>query len=280
MTRISLSLAVTASIACAHGAHPVAPAITSTSPALASPALASPAYALRDGFDLGVSRGVAVGLDRDLSARQTGSLAPITWSRVGGAWFVAPTPDASMSDLRRAPGGDGDALFLHGNTAVRLDHAFAPSASGLTVRARLDPVVGDTAGESWMSVILTNDPETCAWVARLDAVPGLMVRSNGQMNVFHRNRERLVVWDTAPLTAAPSYALSLTVALEERRTEGRALMLRGEVNGRRFHAALEEGTSASLSPRVWVAFGAHFHEGDARESWLDDVEVSANPAVE
>lgn len=265
----ALSFALAASIACTHGAHQVA------APPSARPAAA---YALRDGFDLGVSRGVAGGLDRDLAARQSGSVAPVTWSRVGGVWFAAPTPDATMSDLRPAPGGDGDALFLHGNTAVRLDHAFAPSAAGITVRARLDPVAGDTAGESWVSVILTSDPETFGWVTRGDAAPGIMLRSNGQMVVFYRERERPLVWDADPLTAAPSYALSLTVARVE--GSGRALMLRGEVNGHRFHAALDEGADATSPARVWVVFGAHFHEGEHRESWIDDVEVTTSPAAE
>lgn len=263
------ALAVLAALACVRDARRAA-----------APVLAARADTLRDGFDLGVSRGAAAGLDRDLVARQSGSLAPVTWSRVGGVWFAAPTPDAAMSDLRPAPGGDGDALYLRGNTAVRLDHAFAPSPAGITVRARLDPVAGDVAGLGWVSVILTADPATWGWVTRGDAVPGLLLRSNGQLAVFHGGRERPVAWDAAPLAAAPSYALSLAIAPEGPRDGSRALMLRGEVNGHHFYASLDEGASASLPPRVWVAFGAHFHDGDARESWIDDVEVSTAPAGE
>ena len=272
MARIALSLAVTAALACVREAPRTA--ATLHAPHLGVHAAGD---ALRDGFDLGVSRGAPVGLDRDLAARQAGPLAPVTWSRVPGVWFDAPPPDASMSDLRRAPGGDGDALYLHGNTAVRLDHAFALAPSGITVRARLDPVAGDVTGQSWVSVVLTREPETRGWVTGRDAAPGLLVRSNGQVTLFHRTREQPIAWDGEALTAAPSYALTLTLARAAPDGAGAAWVLRGEINARRFHVALEEAAATPLPARVWLVFGAHFHPGEARENWIDDVAVSTSP---
>lgn len=243
---------------------------------VASEASERAAYALRDPFDLGVSAGESPSLARDLARRQSGALAPVTWSRLGGVWFMAPVPDALASHLARAAGGDGDALVLHGNTAVRLDHAFAPTARGITVRARLDPVIGDAAGPSWSSLILTSDPETCGWVANRDATPGLMIRANGQVVLFQHAHERAVTWERGAPEASPTYLVSLTLRLEHADAaphEPRELVAEGEVNGRRYRASLERSIITAMPARVWLVFGAHVHPGDGPESAVDDVEV-------
>ncbi len=283
MHRLAFALLLAAS-ACRREAPPVvtptrslgrAPAVA-VAVAVASGVSERVGYALRDPFDLGVSAGESPSLGRDLARRQSGALAPVTWSRLGGAWFMAPVPDARASSLARAAGGDGDALVLHGNTAVRLDHAFAPTARGVTVRARLDPVLGDAAGQSWSSLVLTDDPETCGWVANRDATPGLMIRANGQVVLVQRARERAVVWEGGAPDASPTYLVSLTLRLENADAaphEPRELVAEGEVNGRRFRASLERSIITAMPARVWLVFGAHFHPGDRQESAVDDVEV-------
>ncbi len=273
--------------ACGAGApHAVTPtrdtprAVTVTAPravtTTATRAPGSVSYVFRDPFDLGVSAGASDSLGRDLARRQSGALAPIPWSRLGGVWFMAPVPGASSSGLALATGGDGDALVLHGNTAVRLDHAFAPTERGITVRARLDPVLGDIAGQSWSSIILTIDPETPGWVANRDVTPGLLIRSNGRVVLYFRNEERAVAWESGAPEASASYLVSLTLRLENSRaapSEPRELVAEGDVNGHRYRASLERTTITAMPARVWVVFGAHFHEGETRESAVDDVEV-------
>lgn len=209
MNRLALALWLGAA-SCRGEAPPVvAPtrSIARSAPSLAIASGASGvfAYALRDPFDLGVSAGESPSLARDLARRQSGAFAPVTWSRLGGVWFMAPVPDDRASHLSRATGGDGDALVLHGNTAVRLDHAFAPAPRGITVRARLDPVIGDATGQSWSSLILTSDPETCGWVANRDATPARVWLVFGAH--FHSgDRQESAVDDVEVLDAADGEA--------------------------------------------------------------------------
>jgi hypothetical protein len=167
-------------------------------------------------------------------------------------------------------------LAFHENTAVHLDRAATPDRQGrYRLRYRVDPVLGETASLGWVSAILTSEPDTLGWVTRADARPGLLVRSNGALQLFHGEVERAVAWRAAPPEPASEYRVTLTVALVED-ASGTRLVLDGEVNGAAFHALLREGVEATLPPRAWWVFGAHFHPNTVTESWLDDVEIPAD----
>lgn len=122
-------------------------------------------------------------------------------------------------------------------------------------------------------MLLSTDPDGLGWVNRPDAAPGLLVRSNGDAQLFHRGEERTIVWEDGPPSPAHSYDVTLRVWLDD---DAHRLRLRGTINRACFDATREEGAAAALPPRVWLMLGAHFHpDWPALESWIDDVQVGA-----
>jgi hypothetical protein len=189
-------------------------------------------------------------------------------------WFTGQGPDiAHSSIIEPRDGGDGR-LVLRANTGVRLERAIEPDArGGYELHFRVDPVVDDVESLGWVSVVLSTDPDGLGWVNRPDAAPGLLVRSNGDAQLFHRREERGIAWEDGRPSPARSYDVTLRVWLDEEGHRTR-LRLRGTINHARFDATLEEGAAAALPPRAWLMFGAHFHpDGSARESWIDDVDL-------
>lgn len=209
-------------------------------------------------------------LNVSLAARQRGTAAPVRWSRLPGVWFAAPVPGDAASQVR-----DGR-LYFTANSAARLEHAWAPREGGYSLRFRADPVGGNRTSLGWISVVLQTSPDALGWVNENDAVLGFLVRSNGEVNVATRGEPRTVHWRASKPEAADGYVVALTLRVEDE-TQGARLVLDGEVDGRRFAAVLGEGSGALLPPRVWLAFGAHFHPGDEPVSWIDDVAVHAAP---
>lgn len=262
-SRLAIGLVCVAS--CAHRAPVVVPATPAQRPVST--------VVFRDAFDApGAVPGHA--LNHALEQRQSGPLAPATWSRAPGVWFTGQGPDIGHSSVIGPPGGGDGRLVFHTNTAVRLERAIAPDAGGgYEVRFRVDPVVDNVESLGWVSVLLSTDPDGLGWVTRPDAAPGLLVRSNGDAQLFHRGEERAIAWEDGRPAAAHSYDVTLRVWLDEEGQRTR-LRLRGTINRARFDATLEEGAAAVLPPRVWLTFGAHYHpDWPARESWIDDVRV-------
>jgi hypothetical protein len=207
-------------------------------------------------------------LNVSLAARQRGAAAPVRWSRLPGVWFAAPVPGDAASQVR-----DGR-LYFTANSAARLEHAWAPREGRYSLRFRADPVGGNRTSLGWVSVVVQTSPDALGWVNESDAALGFLVRSNGEVNVATRGEPRTVHWHGLKPEAADGYVIALTLRVEDD-TRGARLVLDGEVDGRRFDAVLGEGARALLPPRVWLAFGAHFHPGDEPVSWIDDVAVHA-----
>lgn len=211
-------------------------------------------------------------LNHALDRRQSGAQAPAAWSRAPGVWFTGRGPEVTHSSVTGPSGGGDGRLAFHANTAVRLERATSPDArGGYEVRFRVDPVVDNVESQGWVSVMLSTDPDGLGWVTRPDAMPGLLVRSNGDAQLFHRGEERAIAWEDGGPPPAHSYDVTLRVWLDE---AGHRLRLRGTINRARFDATLEEGAAAALPPRVWLMFGAHYHpDWPVMESWIDDVRV-------
>jgi hypothetical protein len=126
--------------------------------------------------------------------------------------------------------------------------------------------------------MLTADPDSYGWVTRPDTAPGLLVRSNGALQLFHHGVERAVQWTRGSPEPAGEYLVALSIAVVED-ASGARKVLEGSVNGSTFRAVLAEGADATLPARGWWLFGAHFHPGTVTESWLDGVTVPARDRV-
>ncbi len=242
-------------------------------PVVVAAPTAPPISYFRDTFDASDST-PEFSLNHGLSVRRSGSLAPATWSRAPGVWYPghgAQTPHSSV--VGPYNGGDGRLVF-RANTGVRLERALTPDARGAyELRFRMNPVDGDIASLGWVSVILSSDPDGLGWPGRPDSLPGLLVRSNGAVQLFHGNGERAVVWEDGALTAAPAYDVTLRVWIDEDGPRAR-LRLRGRINNSGFDAVLDEGPAVTLPTPVWLMFGAHFHpDHPDPTSWIDDVQV-------
>jgi len=214
-------------------------------------------------------------LNTSLETRQSGSLAPSRWSRRPEVWFEAPVPPSGASRILR--GGGGGRLTLLGNTAVRLDRPLPRDPSGgWTVAFHTDPVAGEQRSLGWVSITLTPTPSSLGWVIDPTNILGLLVRSNGALQLFHRAQERSISWADGPVAAAEQYDVVVRVAptVEASVTVWR---LEGRINGAAFTAELSRGAEARVPDDLLLGFGAHFHPGDETVSWIDDLSVGGLP---
>lgn len=197
-------------------------------------------------------------LNAGLGERQNGALAPVEWVHRPGVWADAPNAPPSTTVLE-----EGHLVFL-ANAALRLDRALTPDAQNqVRVAMRLDPAVGDTASLTWMSLMLTPEPTSLAWVTTPDHTVSMYLRSNGEVHILSRGITATVLWQQGPPTPADSYVVDVTLG---HRSDG--LYLVGTIGGHAFTAPLGEG---SLPRTLYASIGAHFH---ARErSSLDFVHV-------
>jgi hypothetical protein len=194
----------------------------------------------------------------------TRSFALVPVRRLSGVWFDGAAATETSSTLLFNPATGRMRVELHANSAVREGIARAPDANGeYALSLRVDPVRQDTASGGWVSVTFSSLAESRGWVNDPDAAPGLLVRSSGAIEIAYRGCSVPVEWidDVMPSPAA-SYEMHLRL-----RREGASLRLYGVSNGAPFAATLTD--DATLPPRLYVGFGAHFHPGDVSESWVE-----------
>ncbi len=285
MFRVAFGLALLA--ACAHRAPsrsvapsprlPVPPSPAPPSPVtLARPPSLPSSLIFRDTFDARDAH-PEFSLNHSLADRQSGALAPATWSRAPGVWYPGHGPEVRHSSVVGPWNGGDGRLVLRANTGVRLERALTPDARrGYELRFRFDPVAGNVASLGWLSVMLSTDPDSLGWAGRPDTISGLLVRSNGAVQLFHRGGERAVVWEDGALVAAPSYDVTLRVWRDDDAPRP-LLRLRGRINSHGFTSTLEEGAEVTIPSPVWLMFGAHFHPDHPEpESWIDAVQVGSS----
>ncbi len=234
---------------------------------------------LRDTFDITPIAGDPdFGLNADLTKRQSGTLAPAHYSRLPGVWFESPPAAAELVRVGdRLQDGSSGKLSFHGFSAIRLDAPLGPDESGAWhVSARLNPVVNDTKGMSWLSIILRPQRESLGWVTNEGNLVGLLVRSNGEVGLFSHGNVIPLSWATKPPAAAPTYAVSFSLHPVATK-DGRALRLEGSVNDMAFTATLLEGKDIHVPESLFLNLGAHYHPKDQSLSWIDDLELSGSP---
>lgn len=184
-------------------------------------------------------------------------------TRLSGVWFEGGAVSSALSTFLWNRESGRPRVEFHGNTAVREAHARQPDGDGgYHLALRIDPVRGNSTSQGWVSVTFSTQPRSRGWVNDPDAAPGLLVRSNGSLELAWRGTGVAVRWETSPPAPASAYDLELHL-----RAEGSALRLSGQCNGARFTAEMPPGSA--LPPALYVQFGAHFHPGDAQESWLE-----------
>jgi hypothetical protein len=141
---------------------------------------------LVDSFDGAVDRDPSYGLNDRLAARQ-GRSPGLTYTRVPGVWYDAPAPRPWYSQVNH-PNWPGVLSFWLGTSAVRLDAPLVPDASNdLRLSATVDPVTGDRASGEWSSLVLAPAGDR-GYVTSSQASLGVLVRSNGGVQVFQRGR--------------------------------------------------------------------------------------------
>jgi hypothetical protein len=188
------------------------------------------------------------------------------FTRLPGVWF--PTKPASAGTVKIEE--EGTRLTFRGFSAVRHDTPFAPGQDGAwTVRATVDPVLGDQQSLGWVSFMLGPEKDQLGWVTAGENTIGVLLRSNGEMQVFAREAEWKQVWDKGPPTPASRYQVELSF-----RREGGSLHVTGQVNEARFTSEVT-GVTAGERP-LYLSIGAHFHPGDVERSSVSGLEIKAS----
>jgi hypothetical protein len=136
-----------------------------------------------DSFGTAVDDAPGYGLNDSLAARQSGA-AGVTYTRVSGLWYAAPAPQPWYSQVNHV-NHPGVLSFWLGTSAVRMDAPVVANAAGVVAAsATVDPVTGDTASPDWSSLVLGTSPGASGYVAGPDVALGVLVRSNGGIQVF------------------------------------------------------------------------------------------------
>jgi hypothetical protein len=147
----------------------------------AAATLAHPGFT--DTFGTAVNDAPGYGLNDSLAKRQSGT-AGVTYTRESGVWYSAPPPQEWYSQVNHAS-YRGELSFWLGTSAVRMDPPVIANPAGLAgVQATVDPVAGDTASQDWSSLVLSTNANDSGYVANSDVALGVLVRSDGGVQVL------------------------------------------------------------------------------------------------
>ncbi|HEX5752517.1 MAG TPA: hypothetical protein VFZ09_40300 [Archangium sp.] len=218
-----------------------------------------PTEQFRDTFN-GANNANGTGLNDNLAGRQSGSLAPATYTRLSGLWYPAPAPSIWVAQVNHI--WSPDTLSFHASpSALRMDKPFSRDASGaFRLSFVAEPVVSDARDSgNWMSVMLGGTGTSSGYVSNADIDFGFLIRSNGGLGIFDNGQFMTVTPGSVP--AADRYSVSLAVR------DGQVL---GTVNGVSFSARLNG--PGVLPSSAYLYLGAYVEEGQV--SRFDDVAVS------
>lgn len=136
-----------------------------------------------DTFGTAVNDAPGYGLNDSLTKRQPGAVG-VTYTRESGLWYQAPAPQEWYSQVNHV-NYLGELSFWLGTSAVRMDAPVVANSTGVVgVQATVDPVAGDTTSEDWSSLVLSTNANDSGYVANSDVGLGVLVRSNGGVQVF------------------------------------------------------------------------------------------------
>ncbi|WP_146209858.1 hypothetical protein [Vitiosangium sp. GDMCC 1.1324] len=223
-----------------------------------------PVESFRDSFN-GANNANDTGLNDNLWARQSGTLAPATYTRVPGLWYSAPPPSIWWAQVNHI--WHPNTLTFHESpSALRMDKPFYRDASGaFRLSFVVEPIVGDARDSSnWASVMLSSSSASSAFVANADIDFGFLVRSNGGLSIFDNGTQVDVTPASVP--AADRYVVSL--AVRDGHVPGTTEVL-GTVNGTSFFATLNGPTA--LPGQAYLYLGAYLDAGQVTR--FDDVVV-------
>jgi hypothetical protein len=147
----------------------------------AAPSLANAGFT--DTFGGAVNDAPGYGLNDSLAKRQSGK-AGVTYTRESGLWYQAPPPQEWYSQVNH-PGYRGALSFWLGTSAVRMDAPVVANAKGvLGVQATVNPVAGNSTSADWSSLVLSTNASDSGYVSNSDVNLGVLIRSNGGLEVF------------------------------------------------------------------------------------------------
>ncbi|MFD0411137.1 hypothetical protein [Kitasatospora sp. NPDC127116] len=153
--------------------------------------------------------GLNVGIDARQSPpeKQHG----ISYTRVSGRWDTSVAPDQWFVQTSH-PDHPNKLLFAKGVSAVMLGApAVADGTGHYTVSTVIDPVVGDTTGKDWGSIVLSRSHRGNGYVTGGDVDLGLTVNSRGELALFHGGGGETPFW-TGSVAPTAQYAVALTVS--------------------------------------------------------------------
>ncbi|MFG2905454.1 hypothetical protein ACGF13_10400 [Kitasatospora sp. NPDC048286] len=171
--------------------------------------------AFADTFQLDPARDTdpLYGLNVGLEARQSVPAGQhgISYTRVSGRWDTSVAPDQWFVQTSH-PNYPNKLLFAKGVSAVMLGApAVADGTGHYTVSTVIDPVVGDTGGNDWGSIVLSRSHRSNGYVTGGDVDLGLTVSSRGGLALFHGGGGETPFW-TGTVAPTAQYAVSLTVS--------------------------------------------------------------------
>ncbi|MFE7639842.1 hypothetical protein ACFU7Z_38030 [Kitasatospora sp. NPDC057518] len=153
------------------------------------------------------------GLNVGLDARQSPPAGQhgISYTRVSGRWDTSTAPDQWFVQTSH-PDHPDKLLFAKGVSAIMLGApAVADGTGHYTVSTVVDPVVGDTGGADWGSIVLSRSHRGNGYVTGGDVDLGLTVTSGGKLALFHGGGGENPFW-TGTVAPTAQYAVSLTVS--------------------------------------------------------------------
>lgn len=153
------------------------------------------------------------GLNVGLDARQSPPAGQhgISYTRVSGRWDTPVAPDQWFVQTSH-PTYPDKLLFAKGPSAVLLGApAVADGTGHYTVSTVMDPVVGDTGGNDWASIVLSRSHRSWGYVTGGDVDLGLTVTSGGKLALFHGGGGETPFW-VGTVAPTAQYAVSLTVS--------------------------------------------------------------------
>jgi hypothetical protein len=144
---------------------------------------AATAFGFSDSFGAAVDDDPSYGLNDSLAARQK-IVGGVTYTRTSGVWYSAPAPQPWYSQVNHT-GHPGALSFWLGTSAVRMDAPVIAGTNGdVSVQGTVDPVTSDTVSPDWSSLVLSNSAGASGYVAGSNVAIGVLVRSNGGIQVF------------------------------------------------------------------------------------------------
>jgi hypothetical protein len=226
----------------------------------AAATLASPGFT--DTFGTAVNDAPGYGLNDSLAKRQSGA-AGVTYTRESGVWYSAPPPQEWYSQVNHA-GYRGELSFWLGTSAVRMDPPVIANPAGVVgVQATVDPVAGDQTSQDWSSLVLSTNASDSGYVANSDVALGVLVRSDGGVQVLQDGTSLL---DQAGFAKpGPQGQFKVTVTYTPGQSSAHI-----EVNGASAQVATPDALPASAS----LFMGAYLSNSN-EVSTLKDLSASA-----